>query len=155
MLVDCITNTVALLEGYSQFQGLSDRAGVVSHRCVRSGNHARRPWTKALKPTGESPRWSFFHRTAVHSHRRYSLNRPRDDVFSRHNLDHIVFWNAADLEKKLTEFRAYYNECRVHSSLGGHTPGHFSGERANRQAVLRRSRWQTHCRGLYQLPVAA
>ena len=36
-------------------------------------------------------------------------------------LDHVVFWNAADLEKKLTEFRAYYNECRDHSSLGGHT----------------------------------
>ncbi len=73
----------------------------------------------------------------------------------REYLDHMVFWYAADLEKKLTEFRAYYNECRVHSSLGGHTPGHSSGERANRQAVLRCFRWQTHCRGLYQLPVAA
>ena len=47
-----------------------------------------------------------------------------------------------DLEKKLAEFRAHYNECRVHSSLGGHTPAHFTGERVNRQATLYRFRWQ-------------
>jgi len=40
-------------------------------------------------------------------------------------------------------------------SLGGHTPAEVSGERVNRQATLHRFRWQTHCRELYQLPVAA
>ena len=73
----------------------------------------------------------------------------------REYLDHTLFWNAVDLEQKLAEFRAYYNECRVHSSLGGHTPAHLSGERVNRQAALDRFRWQAHCRGLYQIPVAA
>jgi putative transposase len=70
-------------------------------------------------------------------------------------LDHILFWNAVDLERKLTAFRAYYNEYRVHSSLGGHTPAHFTCERVNRQAALGHFHWQTHCHGIYQLPVAA
>ncbi len=73
----------------------------------------------------------------------------------REYLDDILFWNAADLEKKLAEFRAYYNECRVHSSLGGHTPGVVSGDSATSPAELHNFRWQTHCRGLYQLPAAA
>ena len=73
----------------------------------------------------------------------------------REYLDDIFFWNAADLEKKLAEFRAYYNECRVHSSLGGHTPGVVSGDSATSPAELHNFRWQTHCRGLYQLPAAA
>ncbi len=73
----------------------------------------------------------------------------------REYLDHVLFWNAVDLEKKLTEFRAYYNQRRVHSSLDGDTPAEVSGERINRQAVLHRFGWQTHYRGLYQLPLAA
>src|SRR5262245_34675951 len=30
--------------------------------------------------------------------------------------------NEPDLERKLEEFRTYYNEHRVHQSLNGHTP---------------------------------
>ena len=67
----------------------------------------------------------------------------------------ILFWNADDLERKLTQFRVYYNEYRVHGSIGGPTPAHFSGERVNRRAALHHYRWETHCRDLYQLPVAA
>ncbi len=70
-------------------------------------------------------------------------------------LDHTLFWNAAVLERKLADFQSCFNRSRVHSSLGGHTPAEVSGERVNRQATLHRFRWQTHCRGLYQLPVAA
>jgi putative transposase len=40
----------------------------------------------------------------------------------REFLDHVLFWNARDLERKLTEFRAYYNAARYHVSLQGHTP---------------------------------
>jgi transposase InsO family protein len=35
----------------------------------------------------------------------------------REFLDHALIWNAIDLERKLEEFRIYYNETRVHQSL--------------------------------------
>ena len=73
----------------------------------------------------------------------------------RELLDHVPFWHAEDLERKLRQFRDYYNEARVHHSLGGVTPStHISTE--NRPpASLATYRWQPHCRGLYELPVAA
>src|ERR1700731_868376 len=40
----------------------------------------------------------------------------------REFLDHVLFWNARDLERKLAEFQAYYNATRSHSSLAGETP---------------------------------
>jgi len=70
-------------------------------------------------------------------------------------LDNVFFWNTVDLEKKLAEFSAYYNKHRVHSSLDGQTPAEVSGERINAHTVLHHFRWRTHCRGLYELPVAA
>ena len=45
----------------------------------------------------------------------------------REFLDHVLIWNAIDLERKLEEFRLYYNENHVHQSLGGSTPGERSG----------------------------
>ena len=73
----------------------------------------------------------------------------------REYLDHLLFWNVADLEKKLAEFQAYYNQHRVHSSLGGNTPAEVGGGSVTSRASLSNFRWQTHCRGLYQLPLAA
>jgi putative transposase len=46
----------------------------------------------------------------------------------REFLDHVLIWNAIDLERKLEEFRIYYNENRVHQSLSGSTPGERSGQ---------------------------
>jgi transposase InsO family protein len=43
-------------------------------------------------------------------------------------LDHVLIWNAIDLERKLEELRNYYNENRVHQSLSGSTPGERSGK---------------------------
>jgi hypothetical protein len=43
----------------------------------------------------------------------------------------------------------------VHTSLGGDTPSEICGEPIIRRAVLSQPRWKSHCRGLYQLPVAA
>ncbi|MCP4453888.1 MAG: transposase, partial [Planctomycetes bacterium] len=40
----------------------------------------------------------------------------------REYLDHTLFWNATDLERKLSDFQSYYNLHRTHSSLGGDTP---------------------------------
>ncbi|MEN8131081.1 MAG: integrase core domain-containing protein [Pseudomonadota bacterium] len=73
----------------------------------------------------------------------------------REYLDHVLFWNICDLERKLEEFRHYYNSHRVHTSLGDDTPSETSGEGIIRRADLNQLRWKSHCRGLYQLPVAA
>ena len=73
----------------------------------------------------------------------------------REFLDHILFWNAVDLEKKLVEFQHYYNQERVHASLGGDTPAEVAGESWTPRAKIDDFRWRTHCRGLVQLPIAA
>jgi len=73
----------------------------------------------------------------------------------REFLDHTLFWNAADLERKLADFQIYYNRHRTHSSLGSDTPAEVAGGARKLQTTLKTFRWQTHCRGLYQLPSAA
>jgi hypothetical protein len=40
----------------------------------------------------------------------------------REFLDHVLFWNARDLERKFADFEAYYNSARCHGSLVGDTP---------------------------------
>ncbi len=70
-------------------------------------------------------------------------------------LDHVLFWNSTDLERKLEEFREYYNDHRVHASLDGNTPTEASGHVLNERADLNDFRWETHYRDLVQLPLAA
>ncbi len=73
----------------------------------------------------------------------------------REYLDHVLFWNRRDLERKLSDFQAFYNVARVHASLDGNTPlGVTVGETVKR-AELDDVRWVSHCRGLVQLPIAA
>ncbi len=73
----------------------------------------------------------------------------------REFLDHTLFWNARDLERKLGEFSEYYDQHRVHASLEGGTPAEASGEVVPRRADPRRFGWQGHCRGVFDLPMAA
>ena len=73
----------------------------------------------------------------------------------REFLDHILFWNTVDLERKPGEFQYYYNEERVHASLAGNTPAEVAGESITPRAKIDDFRWQTHCRGLVQLPLEA
>ena len=70
----------------------------------------------------------------------------------REYLDQTLFWTAADLEQKLRAFQDYFNRQRVHSGLGGQLP---DPARAAMPARLDSFRWQQHCRGLYQTPIAA
>ena len=72
----------------------------------------------------------------------------------REFLDQVLIWNAIDLERRLEEFRIYYNENRVHQSLGS-TPGERSGEPPPAHAALDHYTWRPHCRGLFQTPIAA
>ena len=73
----------------------------------------------------------------------------------REFLDHVLFWNACDLERKLAEFQAYYNAARGHASLEGHTPLTFASRHTMSPVDLSQVRWVSHCRNLVQLPVAA
>jgi transposase InsO family protein len=70
----------------------------------------------------------------------------------REYLDRMLFWSAADLEAKLVDFQHYYNAHRTHAGLDGRRP-----EPDGSQALLDFDsyRWQKHCRGLYQTPIAA
>ena len=73
----------------------------------------------------------------------------------REFVDHVLFWNARDLERKLGDFQGYYNEVRSHASLKGYTPLTFAGGHTVARVELNNVRWVSHCRDLVQLPVAA
>ena len=73
----------------------------------------------------------------------------------REFLDHVLFWNARDLERTLADFQASDNEVRSHASLKDHTPLTFAGGHTVARAELNNVRWVSHCRDLVQLPVAA
>ena len=70
----------------------------------------------------------------------------------REYLDQTLFWSSADLEEKLRIFQNYFNGHRTHSGLEGQLP-----EPGVASATLHFAsyRWQQHCRGLYQTPLAA
>jgi putative transposase len=72
----------------------------------------------------------------------------------RECLDRILFWTAADLEMKLLNFQRYYNGHRTHAGLSGRTP-ELSTDTGCARANVSSYRWQAHCRGLYQTPMAA
>ena len=71
----------------------------------------------------------------------------------REFLDHVLFWNTRDLERKLSDFQAYYNAERVHASLAGNTPLGVTAGETVKLADLADVRWASHC--LVQLPMAA
>jgi putative transposase len=71
----------------------------------------------------------------------------------REYLDQMMFWTCLDLENKLIDFQDYYNNHRTHASLKGQTPDQHSSSQP--VADLHSYRWQSHCHGLYQTPIAA
>jgi hypothetical protein len=72
----------------------------------------------------------------------------------RECLDRTLFWTAADLEMKLLDFQRYFNGHRTHAGLQGRTP-EPSTNAGGALASVSSYRWQSHCRGLYQTPMAA
>jgi len=73
----------------------------------------------------------------------------------REYLDHVFFWNAHDLQRKLDEFRIYFNESRVHSGINGTTPDQHVQLTESKIASLDHYRWKSHCEGLFETPKAA
>jgi len=72
----------------------------------------------------------------------------------REYLDRTLFWTTTDLEEQLLDFQHYYNEHRTHAGRQGLPP--VTGGNADRsRANLSCYRWQKHCRGLDQTPIAA
>jgi transposase InsO family protein len=70
----------------------------------------------------------------------------------REMLDRTFFWTATDLENKLQDYQRYYNEHRAHSGRCGVTPV----ESADRIIIdINKHRWKKHCRGTFELPIAA
>jgi transposase InsO family protein len=72
----------------------------------------------------------------------------------REYLDRILFWTSSDLEAKLVDFQHYFNAYRTHAGLHGCLPEPSIHESAS-AINLGSYRWRTHCRGLYQTPIAA
>ena len=73
----------------------------------------------------------------------------------RECLDRMLFWTAADLERKLVEFQRYYNAHRTHAGRAGRPPAPSPDATAGARANLRAYRWLPHCRGLYHTPRTA
>ena len=72
----------------------------------------------------------------------------------RECLDRTLFWTTADLEGKLLDFQNYYNGYRAHAGLQGRLPEPGIARPAS-PIDFGSYRWQKHCRGLYQTPIAA
>jgi putative transposase len=70
----------------------------------------------------------------------------------RELLDQTLFWTATDLENKLQEYQCYYNKSRTHSGRNGTTPVR---PESGKMVDINEYQWQKHCRGLFQLPMAA
>jgi len=70
----------------------------------------------------------------------------------RELLAHIFFWTSNDLNGKLCDYQNYFNRHRGHSSLDGGTPEEIRGGSI---ADLGTYHWQSHCRGLFELPITA
>ena len=64
-----------------------------------------------------------------------------------------LFWTTTDLQEKLLDFQHYYNEHRTHAGRQGQPPETGNADRP--RANLSCYRWQKHCGGLYQTPIAA
>jgi transposase InsO family protein len=73
----------------------------------------------------------------------------------REYLDQVFYWNAHDLQRKLDEFKSYFNESRVHAGIGGTTPDHHAEPAEPKVGRLDHYTWKSHCHGLFEMPEAA
>ena len=72
-------------------------------------------------------------------------------------MDHVLFFNKYDLQRKLEGYQDYYNDTRAHSSLVMNEPSEVAtvGVLDKTVASLDDHRWSSYCSGLYTLPIAA
>jgi hypothetical protein len=65
-------------------------------------------------------------------------------------LIRYCFWNVVDPTRKLSEFRDYYMEHRVHRLLAATMPSHRAGPAARTAATLCRYSWKQYCRRFFR-----
>lgn len=70
----------------------------------------------------------------------------------REHIDRLFFWNECDLERKLKQFKTYYNDERVYSSLDRNTP---TNKEVAEIISIDNYRWKSYARDLFQLLMAA
>ncbi len=70
-------------------------------------------------------------------------------------LDHSLFWTELDLQRKLNQFQQCFNDNRTHMGLNGDIPNYVSQNKKLNVININKYRWESHCRGLFQLPIAA
>ena len=73
----------------------------------------------------------------------------------REYLDHLLFWNASDLERKLDAFKEYYNGSRIHQSLAQQTPEEAAGKDPPPSVDPKHFVWRAQGQGGVQTPRAA
>ena len=146
--------------------GFGIHAGIVDGRALcRMFNHAIRGLSRPKRLSSDHDPLYRFHQwhanlrllqvTEVKSVPYVPLSHPFVErligTLRRECVDQMLFWSASDLEHKLVAFQDFYNSHRAHGSLDGWTPI------PTRQdvAMLDHYRWEEHCRGLYQTPIAA
>ena len=69
--------------------------------------------------------------------------------------DRSLFLTRADLQCKLDRFQCYFNEHRTHMGLQGDIPNLICENKKSNVIDIKHYRWKSHCRGLFQLPIAA
>ena len=70
-------------------------------------------------------------------------------------MDHLLFWNARDLQNKLNLFQAYYNEHRTNLGINGAFPSEKASGRNPPTVDITDFSWNSHCNGLFKMPNAA
>lgn len=73
----------------------------------------------------------------------------------RELLDQTLFWNKNDLQNKLDAYQQYFNNKRGHLGIDGIFPLQKADEKTADVISINNFRWKKHCRGLFQLPIAA
>jgi hypothetical protein len=86
------------------------------------------------------PHWSLVSGTEI--------TKPRHQILSKEILGFQAHSEVGQYETPL------YNGHRTHAGLGGRTPDSSAGPGLV-HANVSSYRWQVHCRGLYQTPIAA
>ena len=146
--------------------GFGIQAGTVDGRALcRMVNHAIRGLSRPTRLSSDHDPLYRFHQwranlrvlqvTEVKSVPSVPLSHPFVERLigtrRRECVDQLLFWSASDLADKLVAFQDFYNAHRAHASLDGRTPVPIRTDVAR----LDRYRWDEHCRGLYQTPIAA
>jgi putative transposase len=72
----------------------------------------------------------------------------------REILDQTLFWNEADLSRKLAQYKTYYNKFRGHLSLDGKTPAQIAERAYVPKQPIHNYSWISPCNGLFNTPMA-